>query len=131
MIGRSKLKIIPIIQKVILKAYSLNLLDLLKPHYLKKKLNILDTDLPKLKCQNFNDWTFSNSVQSISMIYASGFLGNPATFYGHTLLKLNSRRTTNQTKLMDQSINYGIKSSRVKEFIESNKIKLPKKKKQL
>ena len=76
--------------------------------WLKKKLSILDGDLPKLECQNFNDWTFGNSVQSISMVYASGFLGNPATFYGHTLLKLNSGIKTNKTKLMDQSINYGI-----------------------
>jgi hypothetical protein len=76
--------------------------------WLKKQLNITDQDLPKVNCQDFHEWTFNNSVESISIVYASGYLDNPATFYGHTLLKLNSGKKTNKTKLLDQSINYGV-----------------------
>ena len=76
--------------------------------WLKKQLNISDLELPPTKCPDFNKWTFDKDVRSISIVYASGYLGNPATYYGHTLLKLNSADKRNKSKLLDQSVNYGV-----------------------
>lgn len=60
-----------------------------------------------IACPKFNAWTQQNSVQSLSVVLASGFLGNPASFYGHTLLKFNSSGGSMHTKLLDVSVNYG------------------------
>jgi hypothetical protein len=45
-------------------------------------------------------------IDSISLLYATGYLGNPASYYGHTLLKFNSSHKL-QSKLLDVSVNYG------------------------
>ena len=60
-----------------------------------------------IKCPAFDSWTHVNDVKSISIIYASGSLGNPATYYGHTLLKFNFSNNASHTSLMDESVNFG------------------------
>ena len=76
--------------------------------WLKKQLQLTDDDFPKAICKDFSLWTFNDKVKSISMVYVSGYLGNPATYYGHTLLKLNSSDERQKTRLLDQSVNYGV-----------------------
>ncbi|MFN7713489.1 MAG: DUF4105 domain-containing protein [Curvibacter sp.] len=61
----------------------------------------------QLRCPKYEEWTRSSSVESISIVLATGYLGNPASFYGHTLLKFNSRRDGVQTALEDVSVNFG------------------------
>ena len=46
------------------------------------------------------------NVHSISLLYATGYLGNPASYYGHTLLKFN-QADGRQSRLLDMSVNYG------------------------
>ncbi len=59
------------------------------------------------KCPRFDEWTRSDSVTSISIVLATGYLGNPASYYGHTLLKFNYRDEGRRTFLQDVSVNYG------------------------
>ena len=58
-------------------------------------------------CPGFRDWTRDGKVKSLSVVLATGYLGNPASYYGHTLLKFNFSEDTGQTRLMDVSVNYG------------------------
>lgn len=58
-------------------------------------------------CEEYMEWTRQDSINSISIVYATGYLGNPASFYGHTLLKFNSIEENKSTHLLDTSLNYG------------------------
>lgn len=58
-------------------------------------------------CPKFDGWTRAETVESISIVFATGYLGNPASYYGHTLLKFNFARDGGKTRLQDSSINYG------------------------
>lgn len=71
--------------------------------WLRSKLKF---DFPSLTCPAFRGWTKGESIESISLMYATGYLGNPASFYGHTLLKFNSRNIAHSS-LLDVSVNYG------------------------
>lgn len=62
---------------------------------------------PERKCEDFVNWTHGHGVKSISLIFASGFLGNPASFFGHPLLKFNFKDKRSPLDLMDTAINYG------------------------
>ncbi|MBR9868200.1 MAG: DUF4105 domain-containing protein [Oceanospirillales bacterium] len=75
--------------------------------YLWLKKNLLNTDVLPIEatCPAYTEWTNGNSVESLSVIYATGYLGNPASFYGHTFLKFNS--TENTSSFLDKTINYG------------------------
>ena len=65
------------------------------------------TDVAEQPCPAFQAFSSGDSVQSVSLVLATGYLGNPASFYGHTLLKLNSPVRDNRTILLDQTVNYG------------------------
>lgn len=61
-------------------------------------------------CPELDEWTRRDSLESVSVVFATGFLGNPASYYGHTLLKLNSPGDTGDTgdgQLLDSTVNYG------------------------
>lgn len=64
-------------------------------------------DATEADCSNFKNWMLSESTESISIIFATGYLSNPASYYGHTLLKFNSPIARANADLLDISINYG------------------------
>ncbi|MBL4602757.1 MAG: DUF4105 domain-containing protein [Emcibacteraceae bacterium] len=59
------------------------------------------------ECVDYNKWKMKDNIKSISLIFASGHLSNPASFYGHMLLKFNSKNEQNELSLLDSSLNYG------------------------
>lgn len=75
-------------------------------HWLKKKFDL--SRVKKVECQGFLSWSKLSSTQSLSLIFATGYLGNPASYYGHTLLKLNSDKTK-KLNLLETSVNFGAK----------------------
>ena len=64
-------------------------------------------DEPRIECPAFRVFSEDESIESISVVLATGYLGNPASYYGHILLKFNSGEGSSKTRLLDQSINYG------------------------
>lgn len=75
--------------------------------WLRRVLSLDKHSIPLVKCEKFLEWTSNDSIDSISFVFASGFLGNPASYYGHILLKLNSRKSNQNARLFDPSVNYG------------------------
>jgi len=75
-------------------------------HWLKKQLTWPEEK--EISCAKFDDFNQQGNINSISLIFATGYLSNPASFYGHVLLKLNNQHNSKyQVELLDQSINYG------------------------
>lgn len=56
-------------------------------------------------CQNLQQWLNKNPLRSISMLMVSGYMGNPASMFGHSILKLNAANDSHD--LFSTSINYG------------------------
>ncbi|WP_081961231.1 DUF4105 domain-containing protein [Aquabacterium sp. NJ1] len=75
--------------------------------WLKKKL-AGQLNFPSVSCPRWDAWAGSRQITSISLVLASGFLGNPASYYGHTLLKFNTDPSRRLTALQDLSISYGV-----------------------
>ena len=74
--------------------------------WLLSRLEAESDAFPSVQCASFGKWTKDFAVDSISLLYATGYLGNPASFYGHTLLKFNSA-SASRSSLLDVSVNYG------------------------
>ncbi|GHG59650.1 hypothetical protein GCM10010919_02380 [Alishewanella longhuensis] len=77
-----------------------------RSHWLQQQLPQLSILLPKVQCDLFNRWSDHQQIESVSAIFASGYLGNPASFYGHILLKFNSS-AEKRALLQQQNINFG------------------------
>lgn len=58
-------------------------------------------------CPKYFAWTKENSITSISFIFVNGYLENPASFFGHTLLKFNTNEKNDNLFLLDSALNYG------------------------
>lgn len=70
-------------------------------------LQIAQRGTPKdLHCPAFDEWGDPQNMGSISLMFANGYLGNPASYYGHLFLKFNSKKS-GQSYLLDKTENFG------------------------
>lgn len=69
----------------------------------KKYKNFPSIDINR--CNDYYKWSKSVNSDSISVIFASGYMSNPASMYGHLFLKIN--QSSNINKLLNDSLNYG------------------------
>lgn len=60
-----------------------------------------------IACPRFDGFIRNSEVESVSIIFATGYLGNPASYYGHALLKFNYTGPDSRSPLLDVSVNYG------------------------
>jgi len=75
-------------------------------HWLKSQLAISDRRLPSQRCERFQSWFAEMNAQSITLIFASAFLNNPSSMFGHTFLRIDQKNQTEQTRLLAYTINY-------------------------
>ena len=74
--------------------------------WINRRLPDAVVGIPKVHCDKYINWSKESEVQSVSLLFATGYLGNPASYYGHTLIRFNKSQKIN---LLDLSINYGAK----------------------
>jgi hypothetical protein len=75
-------------------------------HWLKDRLAFDDGRLPPVSCERFDRWYADFEVQSITLIFPSAFMNNPASMFGHTLLRVDQKGQTEQTRILAYTINY-------------------------
>lgn len=75
-------------------------------NWLKERLRFDPTRLIPLACERFDRWYEDFEVDSISLIFPSSFLNNPASMFGHTLFRVDQRGQTEQTRILAYTINY-------------------------
>ena len=75
-------------------------------HWLRERLQFDDSRLPKLACERFDRWLNELDAQSITLIFPSAFLNNPASMFGHTFLRVDQKGQTEQTRILAYTINY-------------------------
>jgi hypothetical protein len=75
-------------------------------HWLKERLAFDDARLPPIACERFDRWYADFEVQSITLIFPSAFMNNPASMFGHTLLRVDQKGQTEQTRILAYTINY-------------------------
>lgn len=77
-------------------------------YWLQQQLQLDLNKLPKVKCDRLERWAKFSSLDSISLILVGGYFGNPASTFGHLLVKLNNSQYKNSSgNLLDQTVNYG------------------------
>ena len=85
-------------------------------HWLKSELAFDDRRLPPQTCERFRSWFAEMNPQSITLIFASAFLNNPSSMFGHTFLRIDQKGQTEQTRLLAYTINYAAEVTTENEF---------------
>ncbi len=75
-------------------------------HWLKEQLAFDPNRLLPRVCERFDHWYDDFEVQSVSLIFPSAFLNNPASMFGHTLFRVDQKGQTEQTRILAYTINY-------------------------
>jgi hypothetical protein len=74
--------------------------------WLKQELSIDPNQLPKADCSRFEKWMAQLDPQSVTLIFASFYMNNPASMFGHTFLRIDSDSKINTQALSNYGVNY-------------------------
>ena len=75
-------------------------------HWLKAALGIDESRLPSQSCERFQSWLAELNPASITLIFPSAYMNNPASMFGHLLLRVDKKGQTEQTRILAYTINY-------------------------
>ena len=74
--------------------------------WLDKYLNFTTKGFPIASCRRFDDWYKTINPDSITLIFPSAFLNNPASSFGHTLLRIDQPGQKSDSKLLSYTASY-------------------------
>lgn len=72
-------------------------------YWLEQQLNLTDDFFPNADCPQFKEWFSAINPHKITLIFASDYLNNPSSMFGHTLLRVDQK---NGKDLLAYAINY-------------------------
>ena len=76
-----------------------------RSQWLMQQLNISEQQLPVATCPELQDWIGQIKPYKATLIYATDFMGNPSSMFGHTLLRIDPK-DQQQLNLVSYAINY-------------------------
>ncbi len=74
--------------------------------WLRDHLHFDETRLPFQKCERFENWFKELNPDSITMIFPSAFMDNPASMFGHSFLRIDQQGQTEHTRILAYTINF-------------------------
>ncbi len=74
--------------------------------WLKKELSFDPLLLPEVRCQRLESWLINLSPEKITLVFSSFYMNNPASMFGHTLLRIDKKREEGPQKLLNYGVNY-------------------------
>lgn len=75
--------------------------------WLAQHLNFPGYAVRDARCKKLERWAMLDRMQSISVLLISGYFGNPASTFGHALIKFNTDSPDDEAGLFDLSLNFG------------------------
>lgn len=79
-------------------------------HWLKHELDFNSARLPPAPCRRFSDWRASLKPEGVTLVFPAAYLNNPASMYGHTLLRIDGKDQDERTRLLAYAVNYAAKT---------------------
>ena len=74
--------------------------------WLKQELGIDTNRLQEHACHRFDQWLAEMDPDTVTLVFPVAYLNNPASMFGHTLLRVDTNDGRSQTRLLDFTINY-------------------------
>jgi hypothetical protein len=75
-------------------------------HWLKEKLHFQNSKLFPHPCERFVSWLAELNPASITLIFPSAYMDNPASMFGHSFLRVDQKGQTSETNILAYTINY-------------------------
>ncbi|MGI9506538.1 MAG: Lnb N-terminal periplasmic domain-containing protein, partial [Geminicoccaceae bacterium] len=75
--------------------------------WLEARLGFDPSRLPRQPCPRFEAWSETIDAVSATLIFPAAYMNNPASMFGHTLLRFDRPNQTEDTRLLSYAVNYG------------------------
>ncbi len=75
-------------------------------HWLTKRLAIDPTRLPSPPCERYREWVRAIDPGVITLVFADSHMNNPASMFGHTLLRVDPATQREGSRLLSYVINH-------------------------
>ena len=85
-------------------------------HWLKQELGFDNERLQEYACPRFDDWLAEMDPEAVTLVFPVAYLNNPASMFGHTLLRIDTQTSSAQTRLLDFTINYAASTEEERGF---------------
>ncbi|WP_198295384.1 DUF4105 domain-containing protein [Bacteriovorax sp. DB6_IX] len=72
--------------------------------YLKKRFKLLNKE--EIHCPEFDEWKNEINAQEVFLVYASSYVSNPASMFGHSFLRLSQGGRERSDALLDYSVGF-------------------------
>lgn len=77
-----------------------------RARWLTAALGLDPKSLPSADCSRFEEWKRLMDPGAVSLIFASAYINNPASMFGHTFLRLERSKAGAQDRLLDNTLNF-------------------------
>jgi len=74
--------------------------------WLDEQLHFDRSRLPLRDCPRFREWHAALNAKGLTVVFASAYVNNPSTMYGHTLLRVDARNQDERTRLLAYTFNF-------------------------
>jgi hypothetical protein len=74
--------------------------------WLEESLGVPSASLPAADCSRFEDWKSRLDAHAVTLIFASSYMDNPSSMFGHTFLRLERSAPGEDRRLLDNTLNY-------------------------
>ena len=74
--------------------------------WLDEQLHFDPRRLALRDCPRFREWHTALNAKSLTVVFASAYLNNPSSMYGHTLLRIDARDQDERTRLLAYTVNF-------------------------
>lgn len=79
--------------------------------WLARQLPELAAQWPQPACPAVSAWLQGLDVAQATLVFASDYLNNPSSMFGHTLLRLDASTQSDDTRLLAYAINYSAQTN--------------------
>ena len=62
--------------------------------------------MPQPQCRRYREWRSALDARQLTLVFASAYLNNPGSMYGHTLLRVDAADQDERTRLLAYSISF-------------------------
>ena len=76
-----------------------------RSQWLMQQLGLGSAQLPQVACAELDEWMGQIKPYKATLIYATDFMGNPSSMFGHTLLRLDPK-DQKELNLVSYAVNY-------------------------
>lgn len=62
--------------------------------------------VPRRECRRYREWRAAIDASQLTLVFASAYVNNPGSMYGHTLLRVDAADQDERTRLLAYTINF-------------------------